>query len=362
MKPIEIAQWRMHNLGLWSTHATRPADVVSRLGAMQAQDFPYAKWSLAQRLEGVGESKVDRAFDKGTFLRTHVLRPTWHFVPRRDIRWMLQLTAPRVIAMGAAANRHLELDDRVFARTNRIITKALEGGKHLTRRELVTALNRGKIMGTGQRFAHILLRAELEGLICSGPRKGKEHTYALLDERVGRGRVLAGEAALAELARRYFNTRGPATLRDFSWWASLKMSDCRAALALLGDELDSREVEDRTYWFARSSAPPKLRNGTIDLIQVYDECVVSYTLSRDALVAVDKIPREIMFFWHPMLLDGQLVGHWRRRTKGDLMWLEMFTYRKLRAGEKSSLDNAITRYQDFIGRPVDIEMTSDPRT
>lgn len=348
----------MHNLGLWGAPAKRSADLVARLGAMQAQEFAYAKWSIGQRAQGAGESDVDRLFDRGAFLRTHVLRPTWHFVTPKDIRWLLHLTAPRVKAKGVTSDRRLELDERLYARTNRIIEKALEGNS-LTRKELVSAMNRAKITGDGQRFGHILLRAELDGLICSGPRRGNQQTYALLDERVPKSRLIEDDEALAELTRRYFITRGPATLKDFSWWSSLKMADCRAGVALIGDELESREVEDRTYWFAAGSAPPRTRKGTIDLVQVYDECVVSYTLSRDALTGPvgSRIPREIMFFWHPMLLGGQIIGHWRRRTKGDLTWLEIFMYRKLTASESRSLDVAVGRYEDFVGRKIDVEMS-----
>jgi Winged helix DNA-binding domain len=360
VKASEIAQWRMHNLGLWGRPATSATEVVARLGAMQAQEFPYARWSIAQRASDVGDSEIAELFDDGAFIRTHVLRPTWHFVMPSDIRWMLRLTAPRVKAMGASYERRLELDERIYARTNRIIERALAGGTHMTRKELVSVLTRSKITGTGQRFGHILLRAELDGVVCSGIPMGKQQTYALLEERVPEGRALDGDEALAELARRYFTTRGPATLKDFSWWSSLKMGDCRRGVEILGEELEDKEVADRTYWFARGSAPPAPTKDVVDLVQVYDEVVVSYTVSRDALTdtITGEIPRGIMFFWHPILLGGQGIGHWRRRSQGSRAWIELFLYRKLSRNESRSLDVALQRYQDFLGAPIEVKWLS----
>jgi hypothetical protein len=356
VKAREIAQWRMHNLGLWGDPVKGAADVVARLGAMQAQEFPYAKWSVAQRTSAAGDADVDRLFDKGTILRTHLLRPTWHFVLPEDIRWILGLTAPRVKTMVASYDRQLELDERLYARTNRLIAKALEGGKQLTRKELVATLNRSKITGTNQRFGHIMMRAELDAVVCSGALRGKQHTYALLDDRAPKYKVLESDEALAELTRRYFTTRGPATLKDYSWWSSLKMGDCRRAADMLGGKLESKDVDGRTYWFASGSEPPKRSNWTVDLVQVYDECVVAYTLSRDVLSAQVKgdFPKDIMFYWHPILFGGQVLGHWRRRTQGKLLWLEVFLYRKLTRAENRSLDAAVQRYEDFLGEPVEV--------
>jgi Winged helix DNA-binding domain len=360
MELQQIAQWRMHNLGLWGSRSKKPRDAVARLGAMQAQEFPYAKWSLAQRVADTDDAAISKAFDKGTFLRTHVLRPTWHFVLPKDIRWMLALTAPRVRSMSASYDRQLDLDDRVYARTNKLIAKALEGGDHLTRKEIVAALNRSKISGTGQRFGHIMLRAELDGVVCSGIARGKQQTYALLDERAPTAKELGRDEALAELGRRYFLTRGPATLKDFSWWSSLKMADCRAAVEMLGRKLDNRVVDDRTYWFERGTGPPKLIKGQIDLVQVYDEAVVSYTVSRDALTAPgpERIPREIMFFWHPILLDGQILGHWRRRNERKAVAVEMFLYEKLSKDRTGALTEAVRRFEGFVGQPIEVRMTA----
>ncbi len=357
MDARRIAQWRMHNLGLWGRADPRSAtDTVAGLLAMQAQEFPYAKWSIGQRLRSTEDADIDVVFNKGQILRTHVLRPTWHFIRPADIRWVLRLTAPRVRAMSVSYDRKLELDDRVYARTNKLIAKALEGGKQLTRKELVATLNRSKITGTGQRFGHILLRAELDEVICSGALRGKHQTYALLDERVSKGRSLSGDEALGELARAYFMTRGPSTLKDFSWWASVKMGDCRRAIEIVGNELESREVGDRTYWFARGTGPPRSRSNVIDLIQVYDEYVVSYTLSRDAMATTVKGVSldPMLFFWHPILLDGQGIGHWRRRTQGAHLWLEIYLYRKLKGAEVDSFEKAIDAYRSFVGDPIEV--------
>jgi hypothetical protein len=346
----------MHNTGLWGPRASNAVDVVARLGAMQAQEFPYAKWSIAQRAAGAGDSEIGRLFDEGAVLRTHILRPTWHFVAPEDIRWMLRMTAPRVKAMGASYDRQLQLDARTYTRTNRLLERALAGGKQGTRKELVAVLNRSKVTGTSQRFGHIFMRAEMDGVICSGATRGKQQTYALLEERVPEGKALEGDEALAELTRRYFTTRGPATLKDFSWWSSLKMADCRRGVEILGKRLEHKDVGDRNYWFERGSTPSDVTTRAIDLVQVYDEVVVSYTLSRDALTETvkGKIPRAIMFFWHPILLGGQVIGHWRRRTQGKRTWIETFLYRKPTKNEDRFLDAALHDYQDFLGNSIEV--------
>ncbi len=205
----------------WRTRSETPRDVVRWLGALQAQEFALAKWSIAQRTRGMNRGDVEQAFADGVILRTHVLRPTWHFALGEDLRWLLKATAPRVNTLNAYYNRQHKLDTKLFAKSNSIIAKALEGGAHLTRSELAAVLTRGGIRAAGNRLAYIVMRAELDAIVCSGAMRGKQHTYALLDERIPHGKTLDREEALAELARRYFTSRGPATLNDFARWSSL---------------------------------------------------------------------------------------------------------------------------------------------
>ncbi len=223
---------RLRNQRLVASACKTPEAVVAHLGAVQSQDYTGAAWAVGQRAPGLTAADVEAAFTAGRVLRTHVLRPTWHFVAPADIRWMLALTAPQVHARLRTYDQSLELDTKVYSKARVVMERALEGGQFLTRIELGAALRRARIVAAGQRLAHLAMHAELEGSICSGPRRGKQFTYALLAERAPKARTLAREAALAELARRYFASHGPATLRDFVWWSGLRVKDAAAGVAL----------------------------------------------------------------------------------------------------------------------------------
>src|SRR5581483_11815980 len=221
----ELVQRRLANQGISQPRFKTPREVVTWLGAVQAQDYAAAKWAVALRAQGVTDAAMDQALAEGTILRTHVLRPTWHLVIPEDIRWMLELTAPRIHALMTYQHRQLELDKTVFKRSHAALVKALQGGKQLTRSEITAALQRAGISTDGSRLTYLLGQAEIDGVICSGGRRGKQFTYALLDERAPKAKTLPREQALFELARRYFTSRGPATLQDFVWWSGLAMTD-----------------------------------------------------------------------------------------------------------------------------------------
>src|SRR6185436_7837388 len=176
--------------------------------------------------------------------RTHVLRPTWHFVTPADIHCLLALTAPRVHALNAPYYRKLELDHDLFQRSTTALTHALQGGKHLTRDEVRGVLAQAGIATAGElRMSYILMRAELDGVVCSGARHGKQFTYALLSERAPQVRHLEREHALAELAGRFFLSRGPATVQDFARWSGLTVADARTGLEAVKSQLQHEQVD-----------------------------------------------------------------------------------------------------------------------
>jgi hypothetical protein len=285
-------------------------------------------------------------------VRTHVLRPTWHFALGEDIRWLLKATAPRVHALNAYYNRLHKLDPKLFAKSNSIIAKALEGGAHLTRRELGAVLKRGGIHASGNRLAYIVMRAELDAIVCSGAMRGKQHTYALLDERTPGVKAFEREAALAELTRRYFRSRGPATLNDFARWSSLTAAEGREGLALVTSELESDVIAGKTYWFGPLPRASRSAKPTVDLVQGYDEIIMSYSESRDSsFTAVDSR------LLHAVLLDGRMIGKWKPVAQRNSLVLKTVLNRALTRVEKDALGAAIHAYTRFAGVPLTVART-----
>jgi hypothetical protein len=355
MKSREIAERRMYSQHLWGTPFDTPEEVVGWLGAVQAQEFHYAKWSVAQRADGVDDAAMDRAFADGTFLRTHILRPTWHFVLAEDLRWMLSLSAPRIHALNAHLYRKLELDVKTLARADSLLAMSLKDGAQLTRKEIATVMAKASIDTSDQRLAFILMHAELDSVVCSGALRGKQHTYALFDDRVPSAKALDRDEALARLTSRYFTARGPATLKDFSRWSSLTMADCRGGLGSVGSELDHEVVEGRTYWFASIASSPEAPSKRIDLVQGYDECIMSYSESRDALFSHLEspiVPGSNATPYHAVLLGGRLIGHWRRALSKGSAEIETWFYRPLKGAEERSFEDAVARFGRYLGVPT----------
>ncbi|HEX6339399.1 MAG TPA: winged helix DNA-binding domain-containing protein [Jiangellaceae bacterium] len=352
MTPAQITAWRLHRGGLIGEPWPDPDEVVRRLGAGQAQDFGPAVWSIGQRLQAATEPDLLAWFDAGHFLRTHVLRPTWHFVLPSEIRWLLELTGPRVHASNAYYYRQTGLDDAVLRRCHELIGTALAGGRSLTRTELSAVLADGGIAATGIRLSYVLMHAELEQLICSGPRRGKQQTYALLAERAPRAVELPRDEALAELTGRYFASRGPASAKDFSWWSSLTVADVRRGIEILGDELDSRIAGEVTfYWHGRLEPPPAMPPGTVHLLQPYDECVGSYSETRGLWdpAGHDK-RRQRATYVGLLLLDARIAGFWKRTIRRSDVIVDVKLCEPFNAAATRSLRAAVEEHGRFLGR------------
>jgi hypothetical protein len=246
---VEVVLRRQARQRLVGEPFASPRDAVAALGAVQAQEYGDAKWMLGQRLRGQSDADVEEAFARGDILRTHVLRPTWHFVTPDDIRWMLRLTAPRVHAQMRTYYRRMELDEAELGRAHRVLRRVLEGDRSLTRAELRVELDRHEVDAPPPRFGFIMMHAELEELVCSGPPRGKQQTFMLLDERAPAASELTRDEAIAELVLRYYTSHGPATVKDLAWWASLTVRDIRAGLEAVEGQLERVGV-DRTAWYA----------------------------------------------------------------------------------------------------------------
>jgi len=351
MKAPDIPSLRLHHQYLSRPDFERPEGVVSWLCAMQAQDYGAAKWAVGLRARGLTEADVERVFNEGKILRTHVLRPTWHFVMPADILWMLQLTSPRVHAASALYYRRLELDEATFKRSETALAKSLRGGNHLTRLEMASALGKAGIAGVNLRITYLIMHAELEGLICSGPRRGKQFTYALLEERAPQARILKREEALAELARRYFTSHGPATLRDFSWWSGLTIADAKRGVEMAGSQFVQDTLDSQTYFWSPDSARPGRVSGTY-LLPNFDEYVVSYT-DRSAFFdpAHDEglIPRNSMLSHHTIVIDGQVAGTWKRTLSRDSVLIELSPFAPLTKARSRAVRAAAEGYAQFLG-------------
>jgi DNA glycosylase AlkZ-like len=361
MTPLDVAQRRLRNERLVGPAFAAPADVVSWLGAVQSQDYGGAKWAVAQRARGCSDADVEEACDRGDIVRTHVMRPTWHFVTSADARWMLELTAPRVHAANAYYYRQLELDERVFTKSHAALAAALRGGRHLTRVELGHALERAGIRAAGTRLAYVLMRAELDAVICSGPRRGKQFTYALFDERVPASKPLARDQALAELVRRYFASHGPATVQDFAWWSGLTVADGTKGIDLAKASLVRDVVDGKSYWQAPTRPPPAPKKPTIHLLPNFDEYLVAYKdhgslFDRDVRAMFDR--RDNFLSNHIVVRNGRVIGGWRRTLGRGMVSIETRLLVPLDAAETSELARAAERYGRFLG--LGVKLTTRP--
>jgi hypothetical protein len=342
-----------------------PADVVRWFGAVQAQDFGPAKWSLGERLPGSTDAEVQRAFDAGLILRTHVLRPTWHFVTPVDIRWLLRLTGPRVHRINAYAYRRAGLDDAAFAKAHELLAEVLGGGAHRTRKELARVFAGAGLPNTGFALGYLVMHAELDGLICSGAMSGRQHTYTLLEGRVPPAPDCEPDEALAEIVTRYFTSHGPATAKDLRWWSSLPLADIIRGVRLAGDRLRHELVDGVSYWSGSHEtavAPSPL----VHLIQRYDEYVVAFAESKyvlDVSGAARALPPGTAVHNGVVLLDGQLVGHWKRTSMKHMLLVEAVLHRPLTPAETDALDAAAARQAAFLNlrqRVVTRELSGHP--
>ena len=348
----ELLTTRLRNQQLIDCKRRKPAQVVSWLCAMQAQDYPAAKWAIGLRSPGIQDADIEQAFNDGLILRTHVLRPTWHFVAPEDIRWLLALSAPRIHAANAYYYRQAGLDAKVFAKSCAMIHRTLEGGKTLTRAELAVYLTRAKIPADGLKLAYLMMHAELEGVICSGPRKGKQFTYALLEERAPKAKVRERAEALAELAKRYFVSHGPATVRDFAWWSGLTITDAQKAVDSVRPALESSSIDRLVLWSAEAPDRSPSRHGAAFLLPNYDEYLIAYKDRApvvDAARAANVVARSNGAFANHLLIDGRLAGGWSRTCSANNVVIEVAPYKKLTAAQLRAVGNVADCYGEFLG-------------
>jgi hypothetical protein len=355
----DIVLRRLQNQGLLGKPFTRPEQVVARHLAMQSQDFGGAKWAIGQRLAVPTEASVDDAFQRGEILRTHVLRPTWHFVTPADIRWLLELTAPRIKAGSAPYFRKHGLEPASLRRSRRVLEQQL-AGRQLTREELSVPLAEAGLPVLGEALSYQMIAAELDGVICSGARRGKQHTYALLEERVAKTTPLGRDEALAQLGLRYLQGHGPALVQDLAWWSGLTVADAKRAVAACRDRLCSAEVTGRTYWFAALGRAAPLAGPAVHLLPNYDEQLIAYRFRGNAIdpAVAPRVGRgDGVFDGHFVTIDGKLVGSWRRQLGKTHVSVQAALLRRPSRAEQRELRAAAQRYADFLALKLELSVT-----
>jgi hypothetical protein len=354
MISTEIAYRRLISQQLEHNNLVTPKEVVAWMGAMQAQDFPMAKWAVGVRLPGSTEAIIETAINQGEILRTHLLRPTWHFVSAEDIRWMLDLTATHIKKAQSSRDRVLELSEEVYSHSNRVIGEALRDGSHLTRDALVTELNKAGIATDHNRAAHLLARAEIEKIICSGAIFHGKPTYASLDKRVPQTKGMLREEALAELARRYFTSRSPATLQDFTWWSGLPVKATFEGLELIRSELIAEDINGTTYWLTADGLTRFQMQPVVQLLPPFDELIISYT-DRSAPIPAEfemhmKQISDRGVFRPIIVFNGQIIGIWKRTVVKENLMLEIQLFPTDNSLPLDLIQKAADQYGRFSGK------------
>ncbi|MGB9937850.1 MAG: winged helix DNA-binding domain-containing protein [Methanobacterium sp.] len=337
----------------------KPEEIIAWFSGIQAQDYPGAKWAIAQRLEDCTNVNIEQAFAEKKFVRTWAMRGTLHFVAASDIRWMLELLSPRIIARNARRYKELELDEETLKRSNEVLKNALKDGKRLNRRELVTILQENGISTEGQRTPYMLQRASLDGLICQGGMHSNNNPIFISMGELPKTKTLTRHNALAELARRYFTSHGPATIQDFTWWSGLLTKDAKAGLEAVKSQLESVTIGDKIYWYSGSKQAMQHSSTRVHLLPSFDEYLVGYKDRSAILEKMHSKNTSIENIMYPTIsIDGQIVGTWKRRFNKNEVMVELKPSIGLKATEGHILDEAAHRFGEFLEMPVHTSIIS----
>ncbi|MBN2636791.1 MAG: AlkZ family DNA glycosylase [Prolixibacteraceae bacterium] len=350
----EISKYRLTNQHLSVKKVTAVKELVKYMGAMQAQDYAMAQIAVGKRLDKVTGNEVNLAMNNGEILRTHLLRPTWHLVSADDIYWMLQLTAPHIKTLTQSRHKELDLTEKSLSKIFVLIEKVLLNNNHLTRSELYSAFHESKISTENNRGAHILMSAELEGIICSGRITNGQQTFALLEERFPKPMSISRDEALEKLARIYFESRWPATLRDFVWWSGLPVKDARKAMDMIGNDFTAEKIEEVTYLIPNSLPVFSENADSVFLLPAFDEYLIAYT-DRKAVVENNKmVVSKNGIFWPIIVVNGQVVGLWKRTIKKDKVTVTIDPFMPLKKRQINLIEQEVSKLGDFLGKTAEL--------
>jgi len=355
MNLIDISFLRLVNQQIVGSKCRTAKEIVAWMGAMQAQDYAMVKWAMGVRLPDTTEKAIDSAIDKGEIIRTHLLRPTWHFVSADDIYWMLNLTAPHIKTTTKSRDNELGLSEIIFQKSNSIFAKALSGNKQLSREELISELEKASIATDENRAYHLFMRAELDGIMCSG-RNANTRTYALLSERVPQPKPITRDEALARLAERYFTSHCPATLQDFVWWSGLPVRDAKHALEMIKPKFVTETIGTQAYLLTNSFSVPKFDKDLIHLLPAYDEFLISY---RDRAASLpfsehNKVVSNNGLFRPIVVLNSQVTGVWKRTTRKNTILIEPTYFQPLSNETKKRIVQEFSQLERFLGKKVEV--------
>ncbi len=354
MKIQDILRLRLVNQQIAVNNFETPSDVVSWLGALQAQDYPGAKWSIGLRLKKCSEKCVENAIKERSIVRTWPMRGTLHFIAADDVRWMLKLLAPRILSGLAGRHRQLELDSTILGKSRDLLARAMEGGTQLIRSEIYQILENEGISTRDQRGIHIINYLAQTQLLCHGTHNDKQPTYVLLDDWITDSKKLDGDEALAEIAKRYFTSHGPATIHDFVWWTGLKVSDAKLGLQAASSHLDHLSCDGHSYWFSKA-LPEHIPTKTVHLLPGFDEYMLGYT-NRSLMVRKEYLPRIVPgnngMFMPTIVADGEVQGLWKRTFQKETVKIELLPFSFISKSNIDRISSAAKRYGKYLEKKV----------
>lgn len=357
MTHSEISHHRLVSQLLYKTANLSPPEIVHHFGAMQAQDYAMAKWAIGSRCDAA-EKEIEEEINSGKIIRTHILRPTWHFVSPDDIYWMLDVSAPQVKRFTASAAKKYGFDSKKLDQLNNSIEKLLSGNNHLTRDEIMQELGIKKTSKEDFLSAAIMMNAELDGLVCNGRMKGRQITYALLEERVKKPKIkLTKEEALNKLAKRYFESHGPATVLDFSWWSGFPPTTCKKAIDAIMLQLESAEIDNQIYYFVNQSIDTYNLKKSIYFLPAFDEILISYK-TREASILPENHSKTFTNngIFKPIIIEnGKVIGTWKRTIKKDHAKVETAFFDETESSKKQILFEGIKSFENYLETKIIIE-------
>lgn len=349
----EIGAVRLANQQISRKKFSTPAEIAAWMGGLQAQDPAAIPWALGARLKGKPtQAQIERAMQDRSILRTWCMRGTIHLVAAEDAAWIIALPAPQSRKKAKPVERFAGLDEAAFAKSQRILARDLKGGEPMERDAIYALFEKSGIPITGQRGYYLLWRAGMSGLICFGPQLSRKPTFALLKDYAPKQREIKPQQAAAELARRYFQSRGPATVADWIWWSSLPPAIARAGHEEICSELVEDKINGMSYWLSPSNQ--KAAADGLTLLPGFDEFVLGYK-DRSAVIE-PKFASGIAYsngiFFPVMVSKGQVVGVWKREMKNETVAIQALPFKMLSKLEKVALGNAAQKYANFLGQKL----------